>query len=39
MTGPALSHIDTRILAALQEDGRITNQTVADQIGLSASPC
>ncbi|MCK9816955.1 Lrp/AsnC family transcriptional regulator [Pseudomonas sp. MAFF 302046] len=39
MTDSALSLIDTRILAALQEDGRITNQTLADQIGLSASPC
>ncbi|KPC53637.1 AsnC family transcriptional regulator [Pseudomonas amygdali pv. morsprunorum] len=28
-----------RILTALQQDGRITNQTLADQIGMSASPC
>ncbi|WP_459203170.1 Lrp/AsnC family transcriptional regulator, partial [Pseudomonas fragariae (ex Marin et al. 2024)] len=30
---------DVRILTALQQDGRITNQTLADQIGMSASPC
>ncbi|EGH06040.1 AsnC family transcriptional regulator [Pseudomonas amygdali pv. aesculi str. 0893_23] len=28
-----------RILTALQQDGRITNQILADQIGMSASPC
>lgn len=30
---------DTRILAALQEDGRLTNQDLADRVGLSTSPC
>ncbi|MDU8498092.1 Lrp/AsnC family transcriptional regulator [Pseudomonas syringae] len=39
MTSPTLSSTDVRILTALQQDGRITNQTLADQIGMSASPC
>ncbi|KPW63357.1 AsnC family transcriptional regulator [Pseudomonas syringae pv. broussonetiae] len=39
MTSQTLSSIDMRILTALQQDGRITNQTLADQIGMSASPC
>ncbi|MCJ2374745.1 Lrp/AsnC family transcriptional regulator [Pseudomonas sp. RGM 3321] len=39
MTSPTLTSIDMRILTALQQDGRITNQTLADQIGMSASPC
>ncbi|KPW26648.1 MULTISPECIES: Lrp/AsnC family transcriptional regulator [Pseudomonas syringae group genomosp. 2] len=39
MTSPTLSSIDMRILTALQQDGRITNQILADQIGMSASPC
>ncbi|KPW92527.1 MULTISPECIES: Lrp/AsnC family transcriptional regulator [Pseudomonas syringae group] len=39
MTSPTLSSIDMKILTALQQDGRITNQTLADQIGMSASPC
>lgn len=30
---------DLKILAALQEDGSLSNQEVADRIGLSASPC
>lgn len=34
-----LSTIDMKILALLQNDARITNQTLADQIGMSASPC
>lgn len=28
-----------KILALLQNDARITNQTLADEIGMSASPC
>ena len=39
MTTPVLTTTDVRILTALQQDGRITNQTLADQIGMSASPC
>src|ERR1700748_3548310 len=30
---------DLRILAALQEDGRLTNQQLAEIVGLSASQC
>ena len=30
---------DRRILEALQEDGRITNQELAERVGLSPSPC
>ena len=30
---------DKHILEALQEDGRISNQDLADRIGLSPSPC
>ncbi|WP_199635172.1 Lrp/AsnC family transcriptional regulator [Serratia sp. PAMC26656] len=33
------SQTDIRILAALQQDARITNQTLADELGMSASPC
>ncbi|AVB24748.1 MULTISPECIES: Lrp/AsnC family transcriptional regulator [Pseudomonas] len=39
MTYQTLNPTDVRILTALQQDGRITNQTLADQIGMSASPC
>ena len=34
-----LSVIDRKILRALQEDGRMTVQAIADRVGLSASPC
>ena len=34
-----LDAIDLRILGALQTDGRLTNQELADQVGLSPSPC
>jgi Lrp/AsnC family leucine-responsive transcriptional regulator len=34
-----LSTIDRKILRALQQDGRMTVQAIADQVGLSASPC
>ena len=30
---------DRRLLQILQKDGRISNQDLADQIGLSPSPC
>jgi DNA-binding Lrp family transcriptional regulator len=30
---------DLKMLAALQDDGRLTNQELADQVGLSASQC
>lgn len=35
----ALSAVDRKILRALQEDGRMTIQAIADRVGLSASPC
>jgi Lrp/AsnC family transcriptional regulator, leucine-responsive regulatory protein len=34
-----LDAIDRKILAALQRDGRLTNQELADRVGLSPSPC
>ncbi|WP_178862474.1 Lrp/AsnC family transcriptional regulator [Thiomicrorhabdus cannonii] len=34
-----LDHYDKAILNALQENGRLTNQEIADQIGLSPSAC
>ena len=36
---PALDRIDIKILAALQRDGRSTNQKVAEAVGLSARAC
>ena len=30
---------DRKILAALQEDGRLSNVELAEKVGLSASPC
>src|SRR5689334_883743 len=30
---------DLKMLTALQDDGRLTNQELADQVGLSASQC
>ena len=42
MTSPELAAVDAfdlKILAALQEDGRLTNQELADIAGLSASQC
>lgn len=34
-----IDRYDRRILAELQQDGRISNQELADRIGLSPSPC
>lgn len=34
-----LDRVDQKILLDLQEDGRITNQALADKVGLSATPC
>ncbi len=31
--------IDRRIIAALQENARLTNQELAERVGLSPSPC
>ena len=38
-TNLELSAVDRRILRALQEDGRMTVQAIAERVGLSASPC
>jgi len=35
----AIDAYDRQILDVLQEDGRISNQELADRIGLSPSPC
>nr|WP_280842975.1 Lrp/AsnC family transcriptional regulator [Pararoseomonas baculiformis] len=34
-----LDAIDLRLLAALQEDGRLTNQEAGERVGLSPSQC
>jgi Lrp/AsnC family leucine-responsive transcriptional regulator len=34
-----IDRYDRRILEVLQEDGRISNQDLAERIGLSPSPC
>src|SRR5512145_633030 len=34
-----LDRYDRQILAVLQQDGRISNQDLAERIGLSPSPC
>lgn len=34
-----LNEIDRRILDSLQRDGRMTNQRLSEEIGLSPSPC
>lgn len=39
MLGPKLDRIDLKILAKLQQSGRITNVELADAVGLSPSPC
>jgi Lrp/AsnC family leucine-responsive transcriptional regulator len=39
MPNPSLDAIDRRILDQLQANGRMTNQELADQVGLSPSPC
>lgn len=36
---PDLDAIDHRILNEIQADGRITNQALAERVGLSPSPC
>lgn len=35
----ALDSIDRKILLELQRDGRLSNQELADRVGLSPSPC
>lgn len=34
-----LDAIDRRILAILQENGRLSNQEIAERVNLSPSPC
>ncbi|QCK85496.1 Lrp/AsnC family transcriptional regulator [Phreatobacter aquaticus] len=34
-----LDDLDRRILSELQRDGRITNQALAERVGLSPTPC
>ena len=34
-----IDRFDRKILQVLQQDGRISNQDLADRIGLSPSPC
>lgn len=36
---PAIDRIDRKILRALQRDGRMTNQQLAEQVALSPSAC
>ena len=36
---PPLDRIDRRILAALQADGRLTNQALSERVALSPSAC
>src|SRR4051794_1655715 len=38
-TARDLDEIDSRIIAALQANGRLSNVELADRIGLSPSPC
>ena len=39
MPNPDLDPIDGRIVAALQENGRLSNLELAERVGLSPSPC
>ncbi|CAO3452172.1 Lrp/AsnC family transcriptional regulator [Azospirillum sp.] len=39
MPKQSLDRIDRKILAALQEDGRLPNTELAERVGLSPSPC
>jgi len=39
MPGAAIDETDTKILEALQEDGRMTNVDLARRVGLTAPPC
>ena len=39
MPNDALDALDRRILAALQDDGKLSNIKLAQRIGLSPSPC
>jgi len=39
LPAPKLDRIDLKILAKLQQSGRITNVELADSVCLSPSPC
>ncbi|MFD1883066.1 Lrp/AsnC family transcriptional regulator [Paracoccus pacificus] len=39
MAGARLDEIDRKILAELQDDGRMTNVELARRVGISAPPC
>jgi len=39
MPNSKLNQTDIKILSLLQQDARITNQALAETIGMSASPC
>lgn len=39
MADEALDEFEKRILRALQRDGRLSTQELAEEVGLSASPC
>jgi DNA-binding Lrp family transcriptional regulator len=39
MAGAVLDAVDLEILAALQDDGRMTNVDLAARVGLTAPPC
>ena len=39
MPGHRLDEIDRKILAELQQDGRMTNVELARRVGISAPPC
>ncbi|TIO21300.1 Lrp/AsnC family transcriptional regulator, partial [Mesorhizobium sp.] len=39
MTAAKLDPIDLKILDVIQRDGRITKLALADQVGLSPTPC
>ena len=39
MTKIELDKIDRKILAILQDDGRLSNQEIAEKVNLSPSPC
>ena len=39
MAANRLDEIDRKILAELQDDGRMTNVELARRVGISAPPC
>ncbi len=39
MTDLCIDDFDLRLMGALQQDGRLTNQELADRVGLSPSRC